>query len=71
MINYKIKSIAIIGQGYVGLPLAIELAKFYPVTGFDINENRVVELSKGNDYTLEANLEDLKSVLDSQIKVLH
>ena len=68
MINYKIKSIAIIGQGYVGLPLAIELAKFYPVTGFDINENRVVELSKGNDYTLEANLEDLKSVLDSQIK---
>ena len=68
MINYKIKSIAIIGQGYVGLPLAIELAKFYPVIGFDINENRVVELSKGNDYTLEANLEDLKSVLDSQIK---
>ena len=68
MINYKIKSIAIIGQGYVGLPLAIELAKFYPVIGFDINENRVVELSKGNDYTLEANLEDLKSVLDSRIK---
>jgi len=68
MINYKIKAIAIIGQGYVGLPLAIELAKFYPVTGFDINENRVVELNKGNDYTLEANLEDLKSVLDSLIK---
>ena len=34
----KIKSIAVIGQGYVGLPLAIELAKHYPVIGFDINK---------------------------------
>ena len=68
MRNYKIKSIAVIGQGYVGLPLAIELAKVYPVIGFDIDENRVLELRKGNDYTLEANLEDLKSVLDAQIK---
>ena len=49
MKNYKIKSLAIIGQGDLGLPLAIKLAKFHPVTGFDIDENRVVELSKGYD----------------------
>ena len=68
MKNYKINTISIIGQGYVGLPLAIELAKFYPVIGFDIDENRVLELNNGIDHTLEANLKDLKSVLDYQIE---
>jgi UDP-N-acetyl-D-glucosamine/UDP-N-acetyl-D-galactosamine dehydrogenase len=46
MINYKIKSIAIIGQGYVGLPLAIEFGKKYPTLGFDINLGRIDELKK-------------------------
>jgi len=53
--------IAIIGLGYVGLPLAIEFAKKYPTCGFDINESRVAELSSGKDHTLEANEEDLKN----------
>lgn len=46
-------SIGIIGLGYVGLPLAVEFGKKYPVIGFDINKIRLVELSKGNDSTLE------------------
>lgn len=55
--------IAVIGLGYVGLPLAIEFAKQYDVLGFDINENRVQELSNGQDKTREANIEDLKAVI--------
>jgi UDP-N-acetyl-D-galactosamine dehydrogenase len=66
--DLKINKIAVIGQGYVGLPLAIELAKFYSVTGFDINENRVLELNRGRDHTLEANLSDLKNVIDQRVK---
>jgi UDP-N-acetyl-D-galactosamine dehydrogenase len=60
MSEYKI---AIIGLGYVGLPLAVELAKKFPVVGFDINQKRVNELSQGIDHTLEASTEDLKSVI--------
>jgi len=59
------KQIAIIGLGYVGLPLAIEFAKKYKVIGFDINEARVAELNQIVDRTNEANLDDLKSVLGS------
>ncbi|UPK72771.1 nucleotide sugar dehydrogenase [Chitinophaga filiformis] len=55
--------IAVIGLGYVGLPLAIEFAKQYKVLGFDINETRVKELSNGQDKTREANIEDLKAVI--------
>lgn len=55
--------IAVIGLGYVGLPLAIEFAKQYKVLGFDINETRVQELSNGQDKTREANIEDLKAVI--------
>lgn len=58
----KIK-IAIIGLGYVGLPLAIEFGKKYRVLGFDINESRIDQLSMGEDRTNEANLEDLKTVM--------
>lgn len=58
--------IAIIGLGYVGLPLAIEFAKKYDVLGFDINEERVKELSEGKDRTQEANLEDLNQVIASR-----
>src|SRR6201986_3401702 len=55
--------IAIIGLGYVGLPLAIEFAKKYDVLGFDIDEGRVGELAKGKDRTKEAHLDDLNKVI--------
>lgn len=55
--------IAVIGLGYVGLPLARLFATKYPVTGFDINESRVKELQNGIDSTLEVENEVLKSVL--------
>lgn len=53
------KKIAIIGLGYVGLPLAIEFGKKYLVIGFDINEARIEELSAGKDRTKEADLEGM------------
>lgn len=55
--------IAIIGLGYVGLPLAIEFAKQYQVLGFDINETRIKDLSANRDITKEADLNALKDVL--------
>ena len=51
--------IAIIGLGYVGLPLAVEFGKKFSTVGFDINRKRVDELRSGNDFTLEVNSEDL------------
>ena len=57
------KKIAIIGLGYVGLPLAAAFAAKYKVTGFDINSKRVTELKKGIDDTLEVSEDLLKSVL--------
>lgn len=58
--------IAVIGLGYVGLPLAIEFAKKYPVLGFDINQARVIELSEGRDRTQEADIVDLQLVISSK-----
>lgn len=55
--------IAIIGLGYVGLPLAVAFAEKYPVIGFDINQNRVSQLQQGTDHTLEVSDEHLQSVL--------
>ena len=55
--------IAIIGLGYVGLPLAVAFAKKYPVVGFDINQSRVDELNNGTDHTLEVSDKDLKEAL--------
>lgn len=51
--------IAVIGLGYVGLPLAVEFGKKFSTVGFDINRKRVDELRSGNDFTLEVNSEDL------------
>lgn len=62
MLNYEIK-IAVIGLGYVGLPLARLFATKYPVIGFDINLNRIKQLNEGHDDTLEVDDETLKSVL--------
>ena len=55
------KSIAVIGLGYVGLPLAVEFGKLRDVIGYDINNSRIFELSKGLDSTLELSAEELKS----------
>ena len=63
------KKIAVIGLGYVGLPLARLFATKYPVIGFDINKNRVEELRKGVDSTLEVENEVLQSVLLSSSPV--
>ncbi len=60
----EIKNIAIIGLGYVGLPLAIEFGKKYKVLGFDINLSRVNELRVGKDRTNEADLEGLKIAMN-------
>ena len=57
------KKLAVIGLGYVGLPLAHAFAKKYKVTGFDINQKRVDELNKGVDSTLELSSEQLQEVL--------
>jgi UDP-N-acetyl-D-galactosamine dehydrogenase len=54
-------SLAIIGLGYVGLPLAVEFGKKYPTVGFDINSHRVAELRNGVDSTLEVDTQELKS----------
>ena len=55
------RNICVIGLGYVGLPLAVELANNYNVLGFDINNSRVEELKSGVDKTLEVSQEKLKS----------
>ena len=56
--------ICIIGLGYVGLPLAIEFAKKYPVLGYDINNDRIEELKSGKDSTQEADIESMLYVMN-------
>tara|TARA_B100001758_G_C18416994_1_gene621039 strand:- start:25142 stop:26419 length:1278 start_codon:yes stop_codon:yes gene_type:complete len=62
--NYKI---AILGLGYVGLPLSVEFAKKYFVTGFDINKKRVNELKNGIDITKEVESSKLISLIKSSV----
>ena len=57
--------VAIIGLGYVGLPLAVEFAKKYKVIGFDIDTHRISELKKGKDTTLEVDAILLNKLLSS------
>ena len=59
----KIKKIAIIGLGYVGLPLAIEFGKKREVIGFDINKDRIAQLEKGIEPTLEITKQELKGAV--------
>ena len=61
------KKIAIIGLGYVGLPLAIEFAKYYSVFGYDINKDRVCQLLNGLDKTNEADIGLMESLLYSTL----
>ncbi|MFK5892439.1 MAG: Vi polysaccharide biosynthesis UDP-N-acetylglucosamine C-6 dehydrogenase TviB [Pseudomonadota bacterium] len=60
MITIKNTKLAIVGLGYVGLPLAVEFGKQFSVVGFDINQPRVYELENGKDSTLEVSDEELK-----------
>jgi UDP-N-acetyl-D-galactosamine dehydrogenase len=59
----KYYKISMIGLGYVGLPLAVEFAKHYPVIGFDINQERIDGINNGHDSTLEVEDDNLASVL--------
>ena len=63
MINVNKNRIAIIGLGYVGLPLAVEFSKKYKVFGFDININRLNDLKNFKDTTLEITPQVLKSLI--------
>lgn len=60
MLQLSELKIAIIGLGYVGLPLAVEFGKKVPVVGFDIHQKRIDELRNGRDHTLEVSPEELK-----------
>jgi UDP-N-acetyl-D-glucosamine/UDP-N-acetyl-D-galactosamine dehydrogenase len=60
-LNLQNKPIAVIGLGYVGLPLAVEFGRIRPVIGFDINDHRISELRSGRDSTLEVGQSDLAS----------
>jgi UDP-N-acetyl-D-galactosamine dehydrogenase len=57
----KDKKIAVIGLGYVGLPLAVEFGKKYSTLGFDINQKRINELKEGFDKTLESNKSEIEA----------
>lgn len=59
MVDLGSVKIAIIGLGYVGLPLAVEFGKQFPVIGFDTNPSRIAELSQGHDATLEVPTKEL------------
>jgi UDP-N-acetyl-D-glucosamine/UDP-N-acetyl-D-galactosamine dehydrogenase len=58
-IEDKTITVAIIGMGYVGLPLAVEFSKHFQTIGFDINQARIDELKAGNDKTLEVDQQEL------------
>ncbi len=71
--NMNDTKIALIGLGYVGLPLAVEFAKKYPVVGFDVKKARLAELQAGHDSTLEVEDQNLQSVLipkDNQLQTI-
>ena len=69
MIKKSEISIAVIGLGYVGLPLAVEFSKKFPVVGYDLNTDRINELKKGKDRTGEINpfeLKQMENLVNSQ-----
>ena len=61
--------LAVVGLGYVGLPLAVEFGKKRPVLGFDINARRIAELKQGKDHTLEVDADELAQA--SQLEFAH
>ncbi len=62
------EKIGVVGLGYVGLPLAVEFSKVFPVVGFDIKQKRIFDLKGGFDETLEVSEEDLSKV---SVKVIN
>ncbi|MCR8685006.1 nucleotide sugar dehydrogenase [Campylobacter ureolyticus] len=60
--------IAVVGLGYVGLPLALAFSKKFDVIGYDTNESRIKELKNGRDKTLEASDDELKDALNNNLK---
>jgi UDP-N-acetyl-D-galactosamine dehydrogenase len=63
MLQLSELKIAVIGLGYVGLPLAVEFGKKMPVVGFDIHQKRIQELQSGEDHTLEVSPEELNQAI--------
>ena len=63
MLTLSELKIAVIGLGYVGLPLAVEFGKKVPVVGFDIHQKRIEELQNAQDHTLEVSPEELKRAI--------
>ncbi len=57
----KTEKIAVVGLGYVGLPLAVHLARHFSVTGYDVNSDRIAELEAGHDSTMEVTVSELQS----------
>ncbi len=74
MPDYSSVTLAVIGQGYVGLPLAVEFGKKFDTIGFDINQQRIQELQNGQDSTLEIDTDELQQAtrlsFSSDIEVL-
>ena len=62
--NIMDSKVAIIGLGYVGLPLAVEFGRVFNTIGFDISQSRIEELQSGHDATLEVTSEDLNQSLN-------
>ena len=69
--NLTQATIAIIGLGYVGLPLAVEFGKKRSVIGFDINTHRIAELQSGQDSTLECSPEELRAATELRYSAVH
>src|SRR5690606_15366912 len=63
MLRIEDVKLAVVGLGYVGLPLAVEFGKKRPVLGFDINKRRIDELQDGRDHTLEVEDDDLAAAV--------
>lgn len=63
--------IGVIGLGYVGLPLAVEFAKHFPVCGFDIDKERIDQLNQGIDRTLEVSKSELNAALEGSLTLHH
>ena len=59
MLDFDKVKLGIVGLGYVGLPLAVALARRHPTIGFDINQKRIADLSGGTDHSLETSPDEL------------
>jgi UDP-N-acetyl-D-glucosamine/UDP-N-acetyl-D-galactosamine dehydrogenase len=66
----KARSVAVVGLGYVGLPIAVAFGKQAPVIGFDINRTKIEELRRGIDRTGEVSTSDLKAAQVQYAQIL-